>query len=279
MCSSLNDPIDVLVLSIRSYNALKRGGIRTVKQLAKMSDQEIQDVRNVGIKAFTEIKEKLRDYLIEHSLSTEFSLSGVRPESPTIAQRRAATFSSTSLEVLNLSIRSYNALKRGGIKTVEQLARMSEQEIWDVWNIGIKSLIEIEGKLRIYLAEHPLPSRPATPEEKLDPLLAAKPASPAKESQSPPPPSLLADQKILDCVEEKGIPLDEISIERLALTGTLGDLLREANIETICELAQQPRDKRGWGGRVTESLNRYLTWLIGQDETVWANEVAGRGIS
>ncbi len=52
-----------------------------------------------------------------------------------------------SIEDLDLSVRSYNCLKRAGINTVEDLANKSEEEMMKVRNLGRKSLDEVKYKL------------------------------------------------------------------------------------------------------------------------------------
>lgn len=52
------------------------------------------------------------------------------------------------IEELELSVRSYNCLKRAGISTVEDLANKSEGEMMKVRNLGKKSLDEVTNKLR-----------------------------------------------------------------------------------------------------------------------------------
>ncbi len=51
------------------------------------------------------------------------------------------------IEELDLSVRSYNCLKRAGINTVEELIKRSEEEMMKVRNLGRKSLEEVEQKL------------------------------------------------------------------------------------------------------------------------------------
>jgi DNA-directed RNA polymerase subunit alpha len=53
----------------------------------------------------------------------------------------------TIIEDLNLSVRSYNCLKREGINTVGDLVQRSEQELMDIRNFGQKSIDEVKGKL------------------------------------------------------------------------------------------------------------------------------------
>src|SRR5690606_29073812 len=52
------------------------------------------------------------------------------------------------IEDLDLSVRSYNCLKRAGINTVGELTQKSEEEMMRVRNLGRKSLKEVIQKLR-----------------------------------------------------------------------------------------------------------------------------------
>ena len=53
-----------------------------------------------------------------------------------------------SIEELELSVRSFNCLKRAGIATVEDLTNKSETDMMKVRNLGKKSLDEVTNKLR-----------------------------------------------------------------------------------------------------------------------------------
>ena len=52
-----------------------------------------------------------------------------------------------TIEELDLSVRSWNCLKRAGINTVEDLINKSEEEMMKVRNLGRKSLEEVMAKL------------------------------------------------------------------------------------------------------------------------------------
>lgn len=52
-----------------------------------------------------------------------------------------------TIEELDLSVRSYNCLKRAGINTVEELTNKSEDDMMKVRNLGKKSLEEVRFKL------------------------------------------------------------------------------------------------------------------------------------
>ncbi|KEK22568.1 DNA-directed RNA polymerase subunit alpha [Bacillus gaemokensis] len=52
-----------------------------------------------------------------------------------------------TIEELDLSVRSYNCLKRAGINTVQELANKTEEDMMKVRNLGRKSLEEVKHKL------------------------------------------------------------------------------------------------------------------------------------
>ena len=53
-----------------------------------------------------------------------------------------------TIEELDLSVRSYNCLKRAGINTVYELTQKSEEDMMKVRNLGRKSLEEVEHKMK-----------------------------------------------------------------------------------------------------------------------------------
>ena len=52
-----------------------------------------------------------------------------------------------TIEELDLSVRSYNCLKRAGINTIQELTNKTESEMMKVRNLGRKSLDEVKNKL------------------------------------------------------------------------------------------------------------------------------------
>ena len=53
-----------------------------------------------------------------------------------------------NIDELELSVRSYNCLKRAGINTVEELCSKTPEDMMKVRNLGRKSLEEVLGKLK-----------------------------------------------------------------------------------------------------------------------------------
>ncbi len=56
---ALDMTIDELDLSVRSYNCLKRAGINSVQELAKLDEADLMRVRNLGKKSMDEVRQKL----------------------------------------------------------------------------------------------------------------------------------------------------------------------------------------------------------------------------
>ena len=55
-----------------------------------------------------------------------------------------------NIDEMDLSVRSYNCLKRAGIHTVEDLTKRTEESMLKVRNLGKKSLDEVINKLTSY---------------------------------------------------------------------------------------------------------------------------------
>lgn len=53
-----------------------------------------------------------------------------------------------NIDELELSVRSYNCLKRAGINTVEELTNRTPEDMMKVRNLGRKSLEEVLAKLK-----------------------------------------------------------------------------------------------------------------------------------
>ncbi len=54
------------------------------------------------------------------------------------------------IEDLDLSVRSYNCLKRAGIHSVRQLVEFSENDLLNIRNFGAKSIEEVKDKLHFH---------------------------------------------------------------------------------------------------------------------------------
>jgi len=87
--------------------------------------------------------------LIEH-LDVVVELSQKAMDSEFIVEREDNTNTKIlemSIEELDLSVRSYNSLKRAGISTVGELSKKTEEDMMTIRNLGRKSLKEVKDKL------------------------------------------------------------------------------------------------------------------------------------
>jgi DNA-directed RNA polymerase subunit alpha len=66
---------------------------------------------------------------------------------PSPADAALAADMALPIEELDLTVRSYNCLKREGIHTVGELVSRSEADVMDVRNVGAKSIDEVKAKL------------------------------------------------------------------------------------------------------------------------------------
>lgn len=66
---TLDEPIEELDLSVRSYNCLKRQGINTLQELVACNEKDLMSVKNFGAKSIQEVKDKLseRDLALQGS--------------------------------------------------------------------------------------------------------------------------------------------------------------------------------------------------------------------
>lgn len=66
-----NDSIDMLDLSVRAYNCLKRANIRTLGDLTEQTEEQLKRIRNLGQRSCEEVIAKMREYGLELKESTE----------------------------------------------------------------------------------------------------------------------------------------------------------------------------------------------------------------
>lgn len=88
----------------------------------------------------------LRDHLAIIYDYNQIFAAEVEEEEP-VKKQENNELQSKMIEDLELSVRSYNCLKRAGISTVEELCQKTEYEMQHVRNLGKKSLKEIKDKI------------------------------------------------------------------------------------------------------------------------------------
>lgn len=143
LCMTIED----LDLSVRSYNCLKRAGIETVGDLIEKTLDDMMKVRNLGRKSLEEVERKLAmmGLSFKENPTEEIPLMGIVVEGGLGVIE--PDYTDWTIEELDLSVRSYNCLKRTGINTVGELIQKTEEDLSKVRNLGSSCIKEIENKL------------------------------------------------------------------------------------------------------------------------------------
>ncbi|WP_119066903.1 DNA-directed RNA polymerase subunit alpha [Rubrobacter indicoceani] len=114
------------------------------------------DLDSLTIEVFTDGRIEPRDALNEASrqlidilglFSDGYQGSGAVTSEAAVSGRRNVIDDVRPIEDLELTVRSYNCLKREGVDTIGQLATMTEEELMNIRNLGMKSVDEIRSKL------------------------------------------------------------------------------------------------------------------------------------
>lgn len=113
-------------------------------------DKLILEVWTDGTVSAKEAVSQAANLLIEHlksfsNLSDESAITEMMVEKDDKGKEKILEM---TIEELDLSVRSFNCLKRAGINTVEDLISKSEEEMMKVRNLGKKSFDEVKEKLQ-----------------------------------------------------------------------------------------------------------------------------------
>lgn len=109
---------------------VETNGTLTAREVISLSGKLIQD--HIGL--FVE--------LVENMSEMEILVSREEDKQTKVLEM--------TIEDMDLSVRSYNCLKRAGISTVEDLTKKSESDLAKVKNLGKRSLEEVQEKLTSY---------------------------------------------------------------------------------------------------------------------------------
>ena len=171
----LDQPIESLQLSTRSYNCLRRAGIDTIRKLTDLSEERLSQFKTIGRKSAVEIIEKMNEYFYRYSelmsekeddkdSDQEENADEIKnPQQPENEHGIPDKECNTSHNepdnrpfqiVFGFSVRTYNALTYEGITTVQDLLELSEHKLHTIRNLGAKSLNEIREGVLKYKAEH-----------------------------------------------------------------------------------------------------------------------------
>ena len=120
--------IENLNLPIKCIRKLKKSGINSINELLKYTKNELREIDGIGSKTVEDICKRLKIIDLE--------LQPVSLENP------------NDILILNLSLRSYNALKRANINTINQLIAITD--LRNIDGVGEICAEEIKLKLEKY---------------------------------------------------------------------------------------------------------------------------------
>lgn len=218
-------PLSLLELSPRAYNMLRLNGVFTLRQLAELNIEKLEALDYSTRQIAQEIALSLSDYLHDPQ--------NLLPE-PKNEAGAEGTKTDAPIEKLNLSVRSYNCLKRVGLHTVQALVGKTEEELLQIRNLGAKSAAEIVEAVKRWL-ESP------QEEETAEAMPEAIEAASSEKSELAPP-----------------LPPDERPIEDLNLSVRSFNALMQAKIDTVQKLLdltpQELKEIRNLGAKSLEEL-------------------------
>jgi hypothetical protein len=151
-------PLWQLDLSIRSQNALRRGGYRYLSEVQNASDAQLLQIANFGARSLEEVRSFAATAKGEKAVDPE----DVRVRHP-VRLKLAQMFnvdenllseierSSLPISELLLPLRPLNTLTKLKVGTVGDLLQLEESELLAVRNFGVKSFGQIERSFRNWL--------------------------------------------------------------------------------------------------------------------------------
>lgn len=133
--------IEELNLSAMSVNVLKKIGIYTVEELLNTPQRKLEKRWPLDYKSLNEIKDKV------HSLGFKLKYEKEETIQEEKNEEKEEIGVNTVIEKLDLSTRSYHALKKSEINTLGELINTPQEEIKKLWHLGYKSFNEIRDKI------------------------------------------------------------------------------------------------------------------------------------
>jgi DNA-directed RNA polymerase subunit alpha len=142
----LGIPVTDFELSVRARNCLANMNVRTLGDLISLSEQDLLAYKNFGETSLTEIKQILVQKGLRLGMGTPKPDLGARVAEP--VDRAQVIYK--PVNELDLSVRSRRALDTLGVRSVGELAALSENQLLACKNFGQTSLQEIKKKLESF---------------------------------------------------------------------------------------------------------------------------------
>ena len=131
--------IETLDLSVKTYNCLKRAGINTVEDFIHKTPDEMLRIRNLDQPALDELIEAMNTKGLHLKAADANTLESIEAKADILKM---------PIEKLELSIKTFNSLKRAGINTVSDISSKTEDEIMKIQHLEQEGLEEITVKMK-----------------------------------------------------------------------------------------------------------------------------------
>lgn len=147
------DSVELLPLTNRTSNCLRRAEIHTVGQLLDYPADAWLDIRNLGQKSADE----LTSLAARIRAGDGFQLAASKPKPP--EPPPPPRLPEIPVEELGLSVRAYNCLERMGVRTAADLSEATLESLLAVENVGRKTAEQIMEKLNALREEFSFPGQ------------------------------------------------------------------------------------------------------------------------
>lgn len=138
---SKEDSIEELSLSVRATNGLLRNGINTIEELLLCPKHEIKNLRSIGAKVVYEIVCCINK--IEDGLIVIYDIDGIAVKPKPTCNIDGIEYYDEEINSTIMSVRAYNCLKHEGYNMVSEILSLSELNIYNIRNLGSKTIKEI----------------------------------------------------------------------------------------------------------------------------------------
>lgn len=145
--------IEQLHLSVRASNVLYRMGIDTVEELVKTPLEAIAEQRNIGEKTLCEIQ-AIVESLSKSEEFDEYSSTSEDVVNNGYSDEQLTEMSRHSINEIDLSVRSYNALNRAGYTTLDKVATLTESDYASIKGLGKQSVDEVKSLISNWVYEY-----------------------------------------------------------------------------------------------------------------------------
>jgi DNA-directed RNA polymerase subunit alpha len=139
----LKTPLSDFELSARSRACLDKMNIRTLGDLARLSEDELVQSKNFGETSLAE----LRRLLQSKGLHFGYGRADMPAAVEALSAPEESGLHAKSISDLDLSIRSQKCMRTLGLTTIGELIQRTERELLQCQNFGQTSLEEVKAKL------------------------------------------------------------------------------------------------------------------------------------